>query len=50
MTRLLSFYAYILYAYIRSMAKDRVRALNTHKLVRDRARSYMARGYGVFNR
>ena len=36
-----------LYAYIRSMAKDRLRALNHIKLARDRARAYMARVYGA---
>jgi len=40
----------VIYAYICSMVKGRVRAMNHHKLARDRARAYMARGWRADDR
>jgi len=46
-SRLYAFIYGVIYAYICSMVKGRVFALNTDKFMRGPARSSMARGYGA---
>ena len=44
MKLLLSFYAMVLYAYIRSMVKNRTRVVSRANFARNRARARMAHG------